>query len=416
MKMKRACPAILIAFLTIAPIARAHGPEQRTIKGELRVVQGVPILRVWGSPREQGYAQGYLLAGSWLQLFDEYLRETDSAHAYEAASILVTQRFKIPAVYEEELKGILDGVTDKMKGHIIVPSLGRPMEYRDLVAINCIPDSTRMGCSSFAAWGPLTPDGNPIVGRNLDWIYHDALDGQQIVIARVQSGLDPRLSSVMIGWPCFIGCLTGMNSKGVMVSLHDAPGRPVSDVSHLMPRALALREALENARAATAIEDVARVLEKRTSAVGNNVPIAFPYDGRHAPAAVFEYDGDLERDGGVTLRLPESAAGSLACMLACTNHYRKRGEPTACDRYEKIESRLKSARAAGRKIGVPEAWQILKGVEVAGRVFTFHSVVFEPNRMRMHVAFSSESSPAPEKRPVEVNVGELFLASWPAPR
>ncbi len=416
MTMKRSIPAILILFLTAVPFVRGHAPEQGTVKGELRVLQGVPILRVWGSPREQGYAQGYHFGARWLQLFDEYVRETDSARAFEAASMLVTHRFKIPAVYEEELKGIFEGVTEKMKGHLNVPSLGRAMEYRDLVAINCIPDSTRMGCSSFSAWGPLTRDGNTIVGRNLDWIFYDALDGPQVVVARVQSGLDPRLSTVMIGWPCFIGCLTGMNSKGVTVSLHDAPGRPVSDVSRLMPRALILREALENSRTATAIEDVARVLEKHTSAVGNNVPIAFPYDGQHSPAAVFEYDGDLERGGGVTTRLADGTAGSLACLLACTNHYRKRGEPTACDRYEKIEGRLKEALAAGQKIGVPEAWQILKSVEVAGRVFTFQSVVFEPNQMRMHVAFSSESTPAPEKKPVEINVGELFLASWPAPR
>ncbi len=413
--------AFLIAIWVAANCCAASWADEpaRAVNGELRDVQGVRILRVWGTPREQGYAQGYLLAPDGIKLLDRYLRGLggeDSIKAYEVTSLMVMQRMTISKSYQEELEGIVDGGKARLNGDIKVPALGRALEYRDLVAINCIPDTARMGCSSFAAWGRLTKDGHTLAGRNLDWVHHPAMDGQQIVIVRIPPPGAKPLAWVSVTWPCFIGCLTGMNAEGVAISLHDATGGAATDPSRLTPRALALREALESAHAATAIDDVAGVLKKRTTVCGNNVPIAFPFDGKHPPAAVFEYDGELDRDGGLTTRLCESASGPLADMLTCTNQYRKRGPPTSCDRYEKIDKRLKGSREYDQKLGAPDAFGILKSVEVSGRLLTYHSVVFEPNRLRMYVAFSQGNRPAPENTPVELDVRSLILASQAARR
>lgn len=410
-RLSRLALAILVVVLPIASLAGE--PPQRPINGELRDIQGVSVLRVWGTPREQGYAQGYLLAPEGIKLLDSYLRglgTLDAIKAYEITSFMVMQQMKIPQAYREELEGIIEGGKDRLKGELTVPSLGRAMEYRDLVAINCIPDTARMGCSSFAAWGPLTKEGHTLVGRNLDWIQYPALDGQQIVIVRIPPDGNKTLAWASIAWPCFIGCLTGMNAEGVTVSIHDAEGPTATDPSRLAPRALALREALEHAHAATALDDVARVLKSRTTAVGNNVPVAFPYDGKHPSAGVFEYDGDLDHDSGVTLRMCETKQGPFAGMMACTNHHLQRHRAVSCDRYEKIDRRLQEAAAGNRKIGVPEAWQILKSVQFTGRVLTYHSVVFEPNRMRMHVAFAVGQRPAPENPPIDLDVRSLLAS------
>ncbi|HKQ47253.1 MAG TPA: C45 family peptidase [Phycisphaerae bacterium] len=411
------CVASAISVFAF-PYAVIAAEPSKPINGELREIKGVPVLRIWGTPREQGYAQGYLLAPQGIKLLDGYLRGLggpDAIKAYEITSFMVMQRMKIPQAYKEELEGIIAGGKARLGDKLTVPALGRALEYRDLLAINCIPYTARMGCSSFAAWGPLTEKGHTLVGRNLDWVHYPALDGQQIVVVRIPPDGNKTLAWVSVTWPCFIGCLTGMNAEGVTISIHDAEGPTASDPSRLAPRAMALREALEQAHAATALDDVARVLKSRTTAVGNNVPVAFPYDGKHASAGVFEYDGDLDKDSGVTLRMCESKSGPYAGMLTCTNHYLSRRPSVSCDRYEKIDRRLHEAASGHHKIGLPEAWQILKSSQFTGRVLTYHSVVFEPNEMRMHVAFAVGQRPAPENPSIELDVRSLLLES-PPPR
>jgi hypothetical protein len=196
-----------------------------------------------------------------------------------------------------------------------------------------------------------------------------------------------------------------MNAEGVTVSMHDAGGFPSRGSSGFTPRAFALREALESAHAATAFEDVGRVLRERVCIVGNNVPVTRPYvDGKPA-SVVFEYDGGLSKEQGVTARhTPEGES-----FLICTNHYRKRAEPTPCGRYARLSKRLEKIAKSGGKKHLTEktAWKMLKGVSMEG-ITTLHSVVFEPNKRLMHVAFAKKGKPAPECKPITLDVAKLL--------
>jgi len=63
-------------------------------------------------------------------------------------------------------------------------------------------------------------------------------------------------------------------------------------------------------------------------------------------------------------------------------------------------------------LDIDGAWKILRSVaRPSGVVFhlvTYHSVVFEPNKRRMHVAFSKNGRPAPQCEPVTLNIAELL--------
>ena len=50
---------------------------------------------------------------------------------------------------------------------------------------------------------------------------------------------------------------------------------------------------------------------------------------------------------------------------------------------------------------------MLKGVSMEG-ITTLHSVVFEPNKCLMHVAFTKKGKPAPECKPITLDVVELL--------
>lgn len=439
------CAVLLIAYVGLRagdsngssfskkPIARFEGagsvgPADLQVSGRLTQIDGVPVLTLWGTQHERGFAHGYLMAESIIRLFDGYLRETirdpEALSNFDKSARQQLKAMNIAPRYLEELRGMYDGVQRRFGNAARVPALNRPLELDDLVAVACIPELARIGCSSFAAWGPLTTDGGTISGRNLDWHRLDALQKGQMIIAYAAEPEGKRLGWLSITWPGYIGCLTGMNSEGVTVAMHDVFTGPPTAPLGFTPRGFALRDAVESAHAASAGKDVLAILRGRIAAVGNNVPISFPYrgDGKES-AIVFEYDGDLTKSYGVTVRRAakdKNAEGTKTCYIPCTNHYRKRRLPESCDRFEKIDRRMIEISDSGQVMSVADGWDILRNVACeAGprhRIQTYHSVVFEPNSGRMHVAFSTPDRAAPDNKPVTLVVSEILKnASPPAP-
>ena len=96
-----------------------------------------------------------------------------------------------------------------------------------------------------------------------------------------------------------------------------------------------------------------------------------------------------------------------------TNHYCQRGKPRKCSRYETLEKRLKSSRKKSRKknkgrLTPKRAWSLLRDVDLSDKIITYHSVVFEPNALRMHVAFTKDGKPAPACKHVTLDVAQLL--------
>src|ERR1043166_4230303 len=299
----------LSLFLVIAPnhAERADTPARSQVKGEMTLVDGLRVLRVWGTPREKGFAQGYLLGQDGISLLDSDLK--DDKHgigAYEGLSKQLLTKMKVARPYQEEMEGMVEGFKARLGGHVTIPSLSRDLEYRDLLAMNCVPETAQLGCSSFAAWGAMTANGETLSGRNLDWFSQPALkDSGGYPLVVMYPPEDGNVGWISVTWPLYVGCLTGMNAQGVTVSMHDVMGVPASESSNLTPRGFALRAAIEGAHAETAVEDITRILRGLRPMVGNNVPVSMPYTGHGSGSVVFEYDGNQDKDGGVTVRATE---------------------------------------------------------------------------------------------------------------
>lgn len=424
---------LLLGFDPRLSVLGAEPPSAIKVNGSLTEVEGVRVLRVWGTPQERGYAHGALLAKDILALLDDFLTKggvRGGPEAYERRILPMLGLMKIAPQSREELQGLLAGMQAVLGEDAEVPSLHRPPRYEDLVAVNCIPDFARMGCSSFAVWGPLAEGGGVLAGRNLDWNTIPPLQGTQIILVHQLDAKSRPLGWVSVTWPSVIGCLTGMNADGVTVSMHDVGAGPPSNKFGFTPRGLALREALEAAHGKTAAKDVARVLRLRRCAVGNNVPVTWPYFGRGSPSVVFEYDGDTAERKGLTLRRPDfgdsgqdaadeerpvgRSGKTRSHYQACTNHYRLRAAPLGCDRYDGIDRYLKRRSKEGRPLRLDEAWAVLREVALprgdVKRIMTYHSVVFEPNQRRISVALSVDGRPAPACKAVTFDVAALLEA------
>jgi hypothetical protein len=408
---------VIVSALTLlsltTTVALAEGPPAENVNGTLTEIDGLSVLRVWGTPHERGYAQGYLLGDKIVRLIDAFLADgilAQSAEQYEQQLLPALGRMKTDAEFESEVRGLLAGIEARAGGSAEVPFLGRALRYDDLLAVTCTGDLKRGGCSSFAAWGEMTEDSHTIGGRNMDWPEVPVMVETQMILVNVPIADSGKLGWVAVTWPAYLGCVTAMNAEGVTVATHDAEGRPASVRDGFTPYGLMFRRALESAHAATALEDVAQVLRSGISLVGNNMMVTRPYSGDGPGAVVFEFDGNLSEGQGVTLRLPEEKAESIIC----TNHFRLRAPPNEGDRYIRLDGVLQriEKKREKRHLTVKRAWKMLQSVSFR-TILTHHSTVFEPNKGLMHVALAKPGRNAPKCKKVTLDVQQLLAGDYP---
>ncbi|MFC1724253.1 C45 family autoproteolytic acyltransferase/hydrolase [candidate division KSB1 bacterium] len=383
-------------------------PLTEEVNGSLQIIEGINVLRLWGTDYEQGYAYGYILSEEIIGFIDFVIKSGIFSFDGSSFAGIVPpgiERLNIEQRFLDEMQGIFDGIQARADGEIRVPSTGRSLHLRDIIAVNVGLDIRSMQCSSFSAWGDMTADGGTITGRNDDWPLLNYLNEvQMLVVVRVPPAGSDRLSFATINCPGSIGCPTGMNEEGVTLNRNAGNGSTNSASSGIYPRYFTYRTALENAHASTAVQDVENVLRSRQTNGTIILMITYPYMGSGSGSAVFEYDSDISRNDGVTIRQPES---SLPYQIA-TNHYRERILPVSCGRYTTINTGLQDIMNSGSNYFTDQtAWSMLGEVAVGGGQ-TLDSTVFEPNKMLIHVAFRNGGTSAPGCRKVTLNVSELI--------
>jgi len=396
-------------LIFVAAYPNSHVNSLNQINGSLTYVEKVPVLQLWGTHREQGYTYGFLLGQKIIDVFNRFLEENHlgiNKNLYESALIPGLNRMKIEAVYEEELQAMLEGIKASTKRNIFIPFLERDLKYADLVVVNCLNDLIRMGCSSVSTWGKITSDGSPLIGRNNDWHQIPVMIENQVVVARIPPRESGRLAFVSVSWIGIIGCITGMNEKGIVLTSHDASGLASSIHTGFHPYMLTFRSVIESTSPGTSIQNVEDVLKSRVTGIGKNLMISIP-SGKDGPASVvFELDGNLTKENGFTKRFPRESDS----YLICTNHFRMRKKPAGnCERYALLLRSLERINQdnAEKKVTVEVIWDLLKNVVIPG-LRTHHSVVFEPDKKLMHVALAETEIDAPFCPTVTFDVSSLL--------
>ncbi|HEV3026522.1 MAG TPA: C45 family peptidase, partial [Planctomycetota bacterium] len=365
-------------------------------------IDGFPVLLLRGTHRERGLAHGRLEAAAILSTLDDVLIPTLHKLApgcWEKKLVQGSASFAIPARYEEELAGMLEGVQAALPQPETrtLKSLNREIRLEDLKALNCLSDILGAGCSSFSAWGTRTPDGTPVVGRNLDY-FAFPLSSKALLLA-VDPSEKTLKATVDVVMPGFIGVSTALNSDGAFLALHDEKGLPGGAASNWVPRSLALRTAIEMATGAGAVRDVEAALRGVPVRIGNNVHVC----GIAGPGAVLEWDGN-EKDGGVTSRGPEGQE-----TLVCTNHYCLReksdGGPDSGGRFTTVTRGLEALASSGRRIDLDIAKKLLQTVSRSGALVTHLSYVAWPAARRFTFAVSPQTG-------VSASKGRWIALDW----
>ena len=313
----------------------------------LEIIEGVPVVHVYGTNEEMAAQYGRVLKPA-LQALCGY-----------ADCLLPSgtkRRFIEMAAAREPL------MPETVRRQLRAAAEAADFPYMDLVALNIVP---RLMCTTLAVWGDATADGRLIMGRNADYFGLGLSDrGSLVVVYHPDEGV-PVACVTFLG---MLGGFAGINAEGVAFgNMLVFNGGGAGYRADGLPVQLAMRMAAQRART---VEDASRELLATAHAIPMNVMVA---DARKA--LLLELGVDVHhvrrgRDG----------------VLAAANDWLAHPAmvpPRPCGRYQALLT------AAERGRGHMTAADVGKALHAA-RIpnMNLQAIVFEPAAMKMHVSIN----------------------------
>lgn len=342
--------------------------------GSLQMVDGVPVVHVRGTAREQGRALGTLVGVQAAETFNLYMRyfcpdfagDLKLAHEMEA---------RMPQWFRDEMKGFSE--TSELTYDEVL--LGQTFLDIHKVAL----------CSTVCAHDSATTTGELLMGRNLDFPSLDIADQANIVVVHegtavessgssVENGsyaplstLDARHAFASVTWPGFLGCLTGLNQAGLALSMMLVYGHSRREHLNGLPFPLVFRTVMQNCANVAQAE---QYLMGKPYCTTTNLILGDA--GRHG--ARFQ----LHPDHPV---VEHTSAENPA--IACTNHYLDRRIKafaftwfSSVWRLAKIQRRIKR-----KQFDVPAIKEALQATGIP--MINIQRTIFRPERRELEVAF-----------------------------
>jgi hypothetical protein len=414
---KRASPTELPRRQEIAP------PPQRDVEtnGSLEEINGVRVLRVWGSPQEMGFAQGYLLADDLMDLFEHVLFGTLLANfpkqwTYEQVVSVIEEQIVWPEGYREEMEAIIHGMEAAL-GEL--PEItheriaaGSVVVNADMVAIlNAHTDLVDLprDCCSFAAWGAATGDGQTRAGGNQQGPWGPLHDYALLMVRQPSDGLSTACSNI----PGSLTCMRGFNETGVVMMPQGAK-TPWIEVDGLCYAGMHGRLVLEQVAAGPdMVSQVAEVFETYPRC-GSSIFLFAQGTPAWSDPSVDQRAVVIEHDyTGVTVRLPSHNAlpgTPLTEAIVATNRFLQRKPPASHPTMGESDRRYDAMVAVLQK-GVNDLMdmqEVLIACDPGG--VAQQSVYVEPDTMTIHVAFrpGAKAPHSAAQTPVSFTWEELF--------
>ncbi len=270
---------------------------------------------------------------------------------------------------------------------------------------HALQDLALVGCSSFAAWGDQTEDGQLIIGRNFDFYVGEEFAKNKI-IALVKP--DDGHNFMSVTWGGFIGVLSGMNDQGLTVTIN--AGKSNFPLVAKTPISLVTREILQYA---SNIDEAIAIAKKREVFVSESIFIGSANDQK---AALIEVS---PKNFGV-YEVPNSAN-----QLICSNHFQSAAyandkknqkhiiESHSKYRFERMEELLDENPKVNPEIAVHilrdqkglDEKEIGYGNEKAlNQLLAHHGIVFKPEELMVWVS----SNPYQLGKFVAYDLKEIF--------
>jgi hypothetical protein len=289
--------------------------------------------------------------------------------------------------YQQEIYGISMSASDSFKW--IGSNYSRQLNYHAAHDIgHALQNLMLVGCTSFGAWDTKTENGALILGRNFDfWVGDDFAKNKIVSFVAPKTGH----KFAFITWGGFIGVVSGMNDKGLTVTINAAR----SDIpwgGAATPVSLVAREVLQYAGN---IKEAVAIAHKRKMFVSESFLIGSATDHKSViiektPDTLAVYDpqsDNIECANHYQSDLFKTQKLNMEQMAGSASVYRyKRTQELLQQNYpltpQKVANILRDYKGlGGADIGV--------GNEKAVNQFVaHHSIIFMPDSLRMWVSTS----------------------------
>ena len=288
--------------------------------------------------------------------------------------------------YKEEIYGISESASDKYQ--YLGSNYQRILNYHAAHDIgHALQNLALVGCTSFGTWGGSSEDSTMIIGRNFDFWVGDKFSEDKIV-----AFFNPTKGHkfMTITWGGFIGAASGMNEKGISVTINAAKSSyPTGSAT---PVSLVAREILQYAQN---IKEAIAIAKSRKMFVSESFLVASAADNK---AVIIEKTPD-----DIDVYDPQKD------FIVCTNHFQSKGLASSKKNMEQINEsasdyrykRMMELLSANGKNTVQKTVNILrdqKGLNNANigmgnekainQLIAHHSVVFEPKKQLVWVSTS----------------------------
>ena len=405
--------------------------------GALRWMKGLPVLQLWGTAEERGFAHGYLVGRQIIDFFEFYIIEDSwgSAKLYQDVFVpFLEGHFDCPPEFLEECDAVIKGMMASGMD-MYVEVLARDFNRTDLLAINAyierraaFPVTESSSCTQFAFWGSQTVgselDGGLIAARNMD----GECDIRKVTVSHflvyaVNPSESDRKRWISTMWPGFVGTISGINEEG-LYSMENAGGSGPGPVPEgTVPCSWIQRIILEKQGDEASPESILKMMKPFTcstggvTAAGSIILWAVPYKGQKTPA--FVYEGGRT---GFDMRSPTDVRPADPTNIMASNHHliygfdpdrpdHSLGRPVSFSsrwRYETGMHTLEARSRQGKGLGFDDAKRLLQQV---AHGTTEYAVIFLANEHRIFIAvddLKTDTWDAPYMEWIEFHFDELF--------
>lgn len=375
---------------------RTKDPEGRWRVGRnwaARDTFGLHQVYIEGTPLERGLAYGALtteLIREQERIFTDRIKGMVPGGMrlgylkYFAAWFNRNMDDHVPLEYQREIYAVSRAFSDTFDG--IGPKYMRALNYHAAHDIgHVMQDLAMVGCTSFAAWGERTPDGQLLVARNFDfWMGDDFARDKLITFINPNEGIP----HVLVSWGGFMGAVSAMNLEGLTVTINAS--RSELPTGARTPVSLLARNIVQYA---STLDEAVAIARAHDVFVSESFLVASAHDGR----AVI-----IEKDPEGTDVFPAEKD-----LVVCANHFQsERFANTEVNRTNERESdsmnrfrRMRKLVDSTAVMDATNAVTILRdrrgpdGGEIGmanpmaiNQLIAHHSVVFQPGERRMWVS------------------------------
>ncbi|MGE9311466.1 C45 family autoproteolytic acyltransferase/hydrolase [Niabella sp. CJ426] len=288
--------------------------------------------------------------------------------------------------YKQEIYGVSQSASD---GYTYIGTkYSRILNYHSAHDIgHALQNMMLVGCTSFGTWGNASQDSTMIIGRNFDfWVGDNFAKNKIVEFVNPSSGY----KFMSVTWGGFVGVVSGMNEKGLTVTINAAKSSIPSGSA--TPVSLVVREIVQYAKN---IKEAIAIAQKRKMFVSESFLVGSAMDNK---AVVIEKTPD-----SFSIYDPNKNE------ILCTNHFQssdfwnsepnveQRQNSASVYRYQRLTQLLqqngpntvqKTINILRDYKGVNNADIGLGNEKAVNQFIAHHAIVFEPQQLKVWVSTS----------------------------